>query len=838
MFRILEESCRDLRYAARALRRTPAFTAVSVATLSLGIGATTAIFSVVNSALIAPLPYVGGERLVRLGTVIQGPDGGPRRIPVNLTAREREELTARTHSFDHVATAAPTIMNWRGREPRWQGARVSASMFAMLQARALLGRTFTENDERPGAHTVILSAAAWRTRFGGDPHILGRTIPLEEVLGPPNLAVYVVVGVMPDTFEYPNARIQFWVPTESTAGARAPRLPVVGQLREGISADVAAIEITPILTELARSARAANPNRPAGPAAREYLVLGEHEERVRLVRPALIAVSGAVVFVLLIACANVASLMLARTAARQREIAIRGAIGAGRWRLVRPALMESLVISALASLAGGVIAVAAVRLLGALTASAYRLDIDIDGRTTYPGIERIAVDGWVLAIAIGLAVVVAVLLAIVPAIQSVRHAESVMVVNSVGVTASARDGFNARSVLVVTEIALTLILLIGGALLMTSFVRLTHVNAGYEPQGVLTFQISLPVEQYPATRARDFSEALTARLERIPGISAVGYANQLPMVGLRDTSGGLWRTPDPTRRGGPPDAPDARIVSRDYLKMMGIPIVAGRGLSDADGEGAPRVLLVNEALARRDFNGRNAVGQTVYVGSDPEPWQIVGIVGNVRQFSLQLDPEPQFFFDARQWSGRGVPLFPGGAYYAVRLQAADPAAITAALRRAIRELEPAAIPFHLAPMEELVAETVGRPRLYAILLGLFAAIGLSLALVGIYGLIAYGVARRTRELGVRMALGAEQLSVLRMIVGSGLKLASIGIGLGLAGAAMTTRVLQALLFGVSASDLRIHVAVAILFLGAAAAASLVPAYRATRVNPVIALRTE
>jgi predicted permease len=382
---------------------------------------------------------------------------------------------------------------------------------------------------------------------------------------------------------------------------------------------------------------------------------------------------------------------------------------------------------------------------------------------------------------------------------------------------------------------MAMILLVGGALLIRSFLRLSSVDPGYTADGVLTFQVSLPLDRYPDERLRTFAERLIERVRVLPGVESAAYANQVPLVGLRDTAGGLWRTPDTTRKPAP-RAPDARFVSRDYLEVMGIRVIAGRGFRDSDVEGRPRVLLINESLARRDFAGQDPLGQLVYMGRDPVPWEIVGIVANVRQFGLDREAEDQFFVDLRQWSGTG-PLFPTGAYYAVRASGGE-ATLIAGVRSVIRDLESQAALFSVAPMRQLVSATISRPRMYAVLLGIFAGVGLVLAAIGIYGVMAYSVARRTREIGIRRALGAPRARVVGLVLGQSAALTAVGILVGLAGAAATTRYLQGMLFGLTPLDPSTFIIVSVLFAIVALVAAFVPARRATRVDPLVALRAE
>jgi putative ABC transport system permease protein len=391
-------------------------------------------------------------------------------------------------------------------------------------------------------------------------------------------------------------------------------------------------------------------------------------------------------------------------------------------------------------------------------------------------------------------------------------------------------------VLIVAEVAMTLVLLAGAGLLAHSFLRLSSVDPGYDATRVLTFQVNLPVDRYPDARVRAFAEDLVARVRTMPGVRAAAYANQLPMVQLRDSAGGLWRTPDPGRKPAPGGA-DARLVSREYLEVMGIRIVAGRGFAERDEAGYPRVLLVNEALARRDFADVNPLGRFVYIGADPTPWKIVGIVGNVRQFGLDRDADPQFFVDLRQWPGTGMPVFPVGAYYAV-LTDGEPLGLAAGLRAALADLDPQARLFNVLPMRQLVAATISRPRMYALLVGVFAAVAVTLAGLGIFGVVAASVSQRTREIGIRVALGARRSSVMRLVVRQSAGLFAAGAAIGLVAAAALTRYLEGLLFGLTPQDPVTFAAVVALLALVAAAASYIPARRALRVDPLVALRDE
>ena len=393
-----------------------------------------------------------------------------------------------------------------------------------------------------------------------------------------------------------------------------------------------------------------------------------------------------------------------------------------------------------------------------------------------------------------------------------------------------------RSALVIAEVSLSMVLLVGAGLLIHSFARLSTVNTGYDPNGVLTFQVALPVDGYPTARLKQFAEDLVARLSLMPGVEAAAYANQLPLVGIRDTGGGLWRTPDPQRGPAPPPGQDLRIVSRGYLETMRIRVVSGRGFDESDDAGRPRVLLINETLARQEFPGENPLGRLVYIGRDVTPWEIVGIVSDVRQFGIDQAPQPQMFADMRQWSNEPL-VFMTGAYYVVRT-AGSPSSLVSGLRSVVAAVEPAGKLFNVAPMEQLVSTAVARPRMYAVLLGVFAAVGVALAVIGIYGVLAYAVTQRTREIGIRLALGARHSEVMRMVLRQSMVMTSAGLVVGLVGAAMLTRYLERLLFGLTPLDAATFTTVSLLFLLVAGGASYIPARRAAKVNPLVALRCE
>jgi putative ABC transport system permease protein len=829
----LEDLRQDLRHALRNLRRTLGFTAIAVLTLALGIGANTAIFSVVNAVILRPLPYEQADRLMRIVATApaRAPGGAPQRGIVRMNATERAQLRQHARSLSHVGISNWSLLNLRGRDPRLQGAVVSADLLQMLGARPLLGRLFTAEDEAPGAAPVmLLSYNAWRRHFGGDPGIVGRIATFDAVLGPPVRMEYSVIGVMPETFQFPDPKTQVWHPPQLlTSGSRAPSWTVLARLADGVSISSAAAEVSTIVREM-RAGQAGN-------ESATYELVREQDEVVGPVKPALLVLTVAVGFVLVLACVNVVNLLLARTSARQREFVIRGALGAGRGRLVRHVLTESVALGLLGGAAGTVLAFGGVRVLRALATTLSRLDLG--NQLSFPRLDEIGIDLPVLAVSMASSVLAGVLFGLAPALRCARADSAAALRGGANATASAAGagrGMNLRGALVVAEIGMAMVLLAGGGLLMRSFARLSGVDAGYDASHVLTFQVAVPTDRYPPARLKAFAEDLVTRVRSVPGVERVAYANQLPMVSLVNSFPLRTSPSQALPQPPPPGTPDARFVSRDYLKVMGIRVLAGRDFTEDDGPGRPRVLLINEALARRDFADRNPVGTTVYVGRSPDPWEIVGVVANVRQFGLDLEPQPQFFADLRQWPD-GMLTFPAGAYYAVRT-AGDPMSIVPSVRSIVQQLDAQAALFYVAPMDQVVASTISRPRLYAVLLGIFALVGVGLAVIGIYGVMAYSVAQRTREIGIRVALGARRAQVVRLVVGQSALLTVVGLVLGLSAAAMLSRYLEGLLFGVTPLDVPTFAGMTLLFAVVAAVAVAVPTRRALGVSPLMALRTE
>jgi putative ABC transport system permease protein len=840
----LDDARRDLQYAVRSLRRTPGFASVAVATLAIGIGATTAIFSVVQAVLLRPLPFPHADQIVELYENIpaaESPVHRPQRVR-GIDVRELIELRSRARSFSRVASFNLALVSPIGSTDTalLSGDSVSDGTFDMLGTPPLLGRWFSRAEERPGADRVIvLSEATWRRYFNGDPDALGRTIAFtgnSAFVGAVALGeTYTVVGVMPRGFQYPGETAQFWVPLALNAPSdnRTHRLPMVARLANGVSAEAAVAEVTAILHDVRGDVPSAKGSVSAPPRFELTLV---SDELTAPIKPALIVLTVAVAFVLLIACANVANLLLARTAARQQEIAVRVAIGAGYGRLIRQALTESVLLALLGGGAGIALAFGGVRAVRALAANLSRYDLQGAG-VAFPRLDAVGIDASALAFALVVSTATGILFGLAPALRR-KGANRTDALR--GRTASeGQGGRSVQRTLVAAQIAIATLLFIGGGLLMRSFVKLANIDPGYDAAHALTFQVALRGDRYHAARVEEFAAALADRLRSAPGVQAAGYARQLPFVVLQD-SFALRSTPDRPMDAAATPPVDARFVSSEYLTAMGIRVIAGRGLEDGDRVSHQRAMVINRTLAHRDFAGENPVGRLVYTGPDPTPWEIVGVVDDVRQFGLDREPTPQFFADLAQWPARMTPdvyLFPVGPYFVVRTRS-DQAGVVAGALRLARQLDAEAAIYNVATMEAIASNSMTLPRLYAALLGMFAAIAVGLAAIGIYGMMAYSVTQRTREIGIRMALGASHKAVLRLVLRQSTVLTAIGLAAGLAGAAGTTRYLQGLLFGLTPLDPSTFLVVSLAFVGVAMLASYVPARRAMQVDPLVALRHE
>jgi putative ABC transport system permease protein len=851
---------RDVSYAARGLARNPGFALAAVVTLALGIGAATAVFSVVNAVLLRPLPYTDSDRLVRVVERLPARNANaPLGRRTGMTWTELSEWRARTTTLSAMAYAVTppiTLMPTAAGSARLSGALVSSNTFGMLGGRPLLGRTLDARDDAAGSGVVVLSAGAWRRYFQADPGIVGRTVAL-KTLGPEagflDGTPLTVVGVMDPSFDFPSPLIDFWTPiSEDSPARRALAGGVTARLRDGVSIQAATDEANAIGEGLRPTPTSGPLSRPLPPGVRRFDVEAVNEQLVAPSRPALRVLAIAVGILLLIVCANVANLLLARGTTREREIAVRLAVGASRGRVLRQLIAESFVLAAAGGLLGAALAiggVALVREFGSPHAQgAFQLSF---GGAMLPRLHEIVVDGRVLGLAITLALATALLVGTVPSFKLSRTdgLHTLGYRGAGGQGGATRGDMRLRDVLVVGQLAMATMLLVGAALLINSFSRLSRVDPGWNASGVLTFYLVMP-QDYSTARKAELIERVIDELRALPRVQSAGFTYAGPLLGLVDQFGTFvppGRTPDEMR--GNPDNPQIRAVSHDFLQTMGVRLIAGRWFDARDDAAAPQVIIVNRLVVQRLFGNENPVGRLVHLDGRMEfaPQQIVGVVEDMRQARLDLEPAPQMFVDYRQvlalTQARKMPtayqerLAFGFLSFVVRT-AGEPAELMPIVRSLVARLDPSAGIDAMLPMEQIVAASLTRQRFYALMLGIFAVIAAALGAIGTYGVLAYAVARRTNEIGIRMALGAQRGDVLRLVLRRGVLLAAIGIVLGLAGAAGLSRSLTAMLYGLTPLDPTTYIAVTSLFAIVTALASYIPARRAARVDPMDAIRCE
>ena len=807
----------DIRYAARKLLRAPGFALVAVATLALAIGATTAVFSIVNGVLLQPLPFPDPSRVVSVSSTN---DGGK---PVYISALDYIDYRDGSGSFESMAQYSRGDVNLTGAgvQPlRLSAARVGASFFSVLGVRPQVGRFFAAGDDSPESPSVaVLSDALWRGRFGADPRIVGKNVSLDD-------KQYTVVGVAAPGLRFPQ-QPDVWIPYvfqpyELEPDARGGHsLWAIARVKPGISIATASAE----LAGIARNLEARFPESNTGFGA---LAVPLRDQMVGDVRPALLAMLGAVGLVLLIACANVANLLLVRAAARESEMAVRTALGAGRGRIVRQLVTESVLLAVAGATLGVVLASWAVSAVVAF------------GPRGLPRLDEVSVDGRVLLFATGIGLLTGVLFGLAPAIQAARSNTGQSLRD--GPRGSSRGGAQrTRNALVIVEMAMAVVLLIGAGLLMRSFIRLVNVNPGFRTEQLVTFNVTLPDAKYPFDRQRlAFTSELQSRLGELPGTKdvAVSFGRPMERMGIFtgfEVEGRPESTPNNRRVTG------LQPVSPEYFSALGIPLVRGRIYTTSDNRrDAPPVVLINRELARRYFATEDPIGKRITLGMNHDTagpgtpvaagGEIVGIVGDVKQFGLDSDVRPMVYVPFGH-----APL----NYVSVLLRSsADAKLVESEIRMRLRELDPDLPIFGLATMEQVVSESVSQPRFYLFLLGAFAGVALLLAALGVYGVISYAVSQRTRELGIRIALGATERRVMRLVVSSGFWLAVVGVGTGLVASLYLTRLIRTLLFDVPSTDPLTFVAVAVLLITVAAFAALIPARRAASVNPVIAMRAE
>ncbi|HEV2149547.1 MAG TPA: ABC transporter permease [Longimicrobiaceae bacterium] len=798
----METLLQDLRYAARMLLRTPGFAAVAVLTLALGIGINTTIFSVVNAILIRPLPHVDTERLVALREESLRDGQGGSVSPANLA-----DWQAQSASFQDIAAyhdRQVVMRAGRGDPERIEAEAVTVNLFPLLGARPALGRLFLPEEAEPGRNRVVLlSDHMWRNRFEADPQILGKTVQLNGV-------AHTVVGVMGPRFGFPDNQ-PLWVPIVPSALAdqRGERyLRVVGRLRPGVTLEQARAE----MGALARRLEEQHPETNAGMGVR---LIDFDEAWVGEIRPALLVMLAAVGMVLLIACANVAGLFLARAAARRKEIAVRVALGAGRGRLVRQLLTES----SLVALMGGA--------LGVLLAH-WGLALILASFPFQPPLWMVFdIDANVLLFTLLLSLGTGVLFGLAPALRATRpDLQDTLKDGGRGSTAGARQG-RMQGALVVAELALAMVLLVGAMLMVRSFLRLQGVDPGFDTAQVLTLRLVTGGDRYAEPAARmELYRQVVERVKALPGVEGAGTVSFLPLSGMSVTSGLSVEGVDLPADQRP--AAEVRGISPDYFRVLRVPLLRGRSLTPEEADGDRPVVVVNRALAERFWPGEDAVGRRVRVGG---PWlTVVGVAEDVRMGGLDEKPTAQVY----------VPYSAEARGYASLLVRThgDPAAATAAVRRAVHAVDPSVVVDEAFTMREVVHRSLWQRRLFGGLFTSFAAIALLLAVSGVYAVIAYSVSQRTHEFGVRMALGARPGRILGMVVRQGAVLTVIGVGIGALGAFAVTRVMGSLLYGVAPTDPVTFAAVTVILASATVLASWIPARRATRVDPMIAIRAE
>jgi putative ABC transport system permease protein len=803
----------DLRFGARMLRKNPGFAIAAIFTLALGIGGNTAIFTITSSVLLKALPYSSPQQLISLD--VQGKDGQSHCCSLNRF----DIVHDRSQSFSGVVAAANDNFNLTGRgEPlQVSSARVSANFFDVLGVKPQAGRFFVPDESQPaGKPVIVISDSLWHSRFGGDPGILNQTVALD---GTP----YSIIGVLPAGIQFPFlAPADIWSPRYFEHSLFTPQrlrmgvgyLAIIGRLRPDVSKQRAAAELTVLDQQFQKE----NPGAPDAKPDLSMVVTDLQDSVVANIRGMLLMLSGAVGVVLLIACANVASLLLSRALSRRKEIAVRAALGAQRSALIRQLLTESVLLAFLGGLLGLALSWAATRYFATL------------GNNNLPQGLPITMDARVLFFMLAISVLTGILFGIFPALQLSRtNVNQTLRDEGRGSTGGHRR-VQLRGLLVVGQVALSLLLLIGAGLLVRSFSRLLSVDPGFDPQNVLTMNVSLPTVKYAdAQKQVAFFDDLLRRVSALPGVRSAAISAALPLVPKRIT---------PVLPEGQPEVPLAErpfiiieAISPTWFKTMRVPLQAGREFTDADKAGAPNVVIVNQALARRYWPNENPVGKHIILGRQP-PSEVVGVATDVKNRGLALDAQVQLYFPFSQ--------LPWGNMNLLVRTAANPSAMVSAVRAQVAAIDSDQPVTNIQTVDEIMDGSRAQPRFILLLLSVFSAAALVLAIIGIYGVLAYSVAQRRQEMGIRLALGAEKADILRMVVGHGLKLTVTGVAIGLAAAlAMSwimASMLSGLLYRISARDVTTFVLAPVAFLLISLLASYLPARRATQVDPNEALR--
>lgn len=807
---MLESIWQDLRFAVRTLRKNPAFTIVAVLTLALGIGANTAIFSVVNTVLLKPLPFKDSNRLV----IVWETNREKGRQSDQVSSGNFADWQNQNQAFEDSAAYFNWTNNLTGLDypERLKSALVTGSFFQTLGANAALGRTLQPDDAQTDHDSVaVLSDGLWKRRFGAAPEIVGKTITL-------NRTDIVVVGVMPPDFRFPEKNTDLWLPftlTPSHLEDRAGKfLKVVARLKLGIDIKQAQVDLDIIAGRLEQHYPATN----TGCGVR---ISPLHSDEVRDIKPTLLVLLGVVGFVLLIACANVANLFLTRAASRRKEMAVRSALGASRWRLLRQLLTESLLLSLAGGAVGLFLAQMGVQVLTSLAPD------------EIPRLDQIGVDHLVLGFTFATCILTSLLCGLMPAVSASKtDLQDALKESGRGLTGSSSR--RLRHLLVVFEIALSLVLLVGAGLMISSFIRLQAVAPGFDSESMLTMTMWLPGSKYPQSQQQtEFFQQAIDRVKAVPGVQSVSAIQDLPL--RRNRMGFEFFIENrPLPSSGEKQDAAYRVIGPEYFRVMSIPLIAGRDFSERDNRKSPPVLIINQTMARRYWEDENPIGKRMRFGGADAPWyEIVGVAGDIKHMGLGEEEGPAIYqphaqktFDFLRWMTLVVRT------------STDPMSLAGMLRAQVQALDKDQPVYEIATMKDILSQSVAKPRFATLLLGLFALVALSLGAVGIYGVLAFTVAGSTREIGIRMALGASSIEVHRLVLGQGLKLVIAGVGLGLLAAFALTRILSSLLFTIQPTDPLTFASIPLLLVVVAMLACWIPARRATKVDPLEALRYE
>ncbi|MFN2579094.1 MAG: ABC transporter permease [Pyrinomonadaceae bacterium] len=800
----------DLRYAFRTMHKKPGFTLIAVVTLALGIGSSTAIFTVVDAAVIRGLPYRSPENLYHMWERTPQKEFDQR----EFSYPDYQDYLQNKVCDIAAYTGGGTILNGNGESERVFAPAVTANFFSVLGVDAIRGRTFqTGEDKQGGPRVAVLSYGLWQRRFGGNEGMVGQQIDLAG-------DSYTVIGVLPQSFQFAMRPADLWVPYQPTQNQLTRRFlhgtNLIARLKSGVTADVARAELGLIASRIEEQYKESH-------AGTTLKLIPLQEQVVGQVKPILMILLGAVAFVLLIACANVANLLLTRSLTRQKEVGIRVALGASRWRVVRQLLTESVLLS----LAGGVLGL----LLAYWGTTALVSMLPPNQISALPFLQTLNIDFRMLGFSFGLSVLTGIIFGLAPALQASRL-ELSGVLKEGGRNTSGSVSQRLRSGLVMTEIALAVVLLVGAGMLLKSLVRVLSTDPGFNPENVLTMTVVLPAARYADAASQiNFQDQLQQRIQALPGVAGAGTVNILPLQPGNTTRVNVEGDPIPVP--GQEQEANIRTVSEDYFRTLGVPLISGRMFDARDKADAPPVVIIGKTMADRVFSGRNAVGRRLkYAGVEAPPISIVGVVADVKITGLDQETRPVIYYPFRQ---NAAPF----ANLVVRTSS-DPGALAGSIRNEIRNLDPAVAVFNVQAMPQLIANSPAAfmRRFPATLIGVFAGLALLLSSIGIYGVVSYSVSQQTHYIGVRMALGAHASDILKLILKQGLIIALAGIAIGSVAAYVFMRILQSLLFEVRANDGPTYAAVAGALFLIAVLACYLPARRATKVDPLVALRYE